>query len=418
MSTETKKRTSVLQKIAFIAVVCAVAALPLLFSGCTNEAEKDGGQSVEVQAPVEEEKPIELNILCVGDIMVHRSQIASHYNEEIGAYDYSNNFKHIKKYVEAADLALCNLETTFAGQPYTGYPTFSAPDELADALKDTGFDVAITCNNHMMDKGGNGLRRTLEVLTNKGFLTVGSRLEVEAPRYVMTEVNGVNVAVVAYTYETATGGNGTALNGVSISAENAALINSFSYETLDADLAKVKADCDSAREAGADIVILYYHWGEEYHLTANKWQRQIAQYSVDNMDIDMIFGSHPHVLQEMEYIQKTDSEKKVPVFYSMGNLISNQRRETLGDTMNSKHTETGIMANVTLSYMKSEGKILDISMSAIPTWVDKYGSSSKPIYEIIPLDESLTTNETLQVSGHLSRAQQALEDSHGVLKAN
>lgn len=417
MKAESIRNNSVLRKIALLAVVCAVA-LPLFFSGCTSEAESNEDGEVEVQALVEEEKPIDLSILCVGDVMVHQSQIGSHYNAETDSYDYSNNFKYIKKYIENADLALFNMETTFAGKPYTGYPTFSAPDELADALKDAGFDVAITCNNHMMDKGGKGLQRTLEILKDRGFHTVGSRQSTADARYAITEVNGVKVAVVAYTYETATGGNGTALNGVSISAENASLLNSFSYETLDADLAKVKGDCDAAREAGAEIVIVYYHWGEEYHLTANKWQRQIAQYTVDNMDADIIFGSHPHVLQEMEYFQKTDSDKKVPVFFSMGNLVSNQRRETLGNSLNSKHTETGILANVNLSYMKSEKKILDISMSAIPTWVDKYGSSSRPIYEIIPLDEDLTTNETLQVSGHLSRAQQALEDSHGVLKAN
>ena len=120
----------------------------------------------------------------------------------------------------------------------------------------------------------------------------------------------------------------------------------------------------------------------------------------------------------MEYLTKTGTEKKVPVFYSMGNLISNQRRETLGDTMNSKHTETGIMANVNISYMKSEDKILDISMSATPTWVDKYGDSSRPIYEIIPLDSNLQSNETLKVSGHLTRAEEALEDSNGILNAN
>lgn len=408
----------VFHKLVFLAVACVIA-LPLLFTSCAKntDAGSENEQPVQVQQEEQEEQPVELSIMCVGDVMVHKSQISCQYDSAAGKYDYTNNFKYIKDYISGADLALCNVETTFGGEPYNGYPAFSAPDELAEALKDAGFDVAITSNNHMMDRGGAGLKRTLDVLQKNGLQTVGSRSSAEQPRYAMSQVKGLNIATVAYTYETS-GNGGTSLNGSPVSAENAELINSFSYDTLYEDLEKVKAVCNEARNAGADIIILYYHWGEEYQLAANKWQREMAQYSADNMDVDIIFGSHPHVLQEMEYITKTGTEKKVPVFYSMGNLISNQRRETLGDTMNSKYTETGIMANVKLTYMKSEGKLLDITMSAVPTWVDKYGTSARPIYEIIPLDENLQNNETLKVSGHLSRAQQALEDSNGILKTN
>lgn len=409
---EKKNSFTALRIMALIAVGCLIA-IPLLFSGCSNNME-------QAVIPKEEkiEEPIELNILSVGDVMVHRSQISSQYDSDTGKYDYTNNYKHVKEYISQADLALCNIETTFAGEPYSGYPAFSAPDELADALKDAGFDVAITSNNHMMDKGGAGLKRTIEVLRAKGFNTAGSRLNNEEERYTIVEVKGVKIAVVPYTYETPTNGKGTALNGNIVSSENAELINSFSYETIDNDLIEIQEECESARTAGADIVVLYYHWGEEYQLSANKWQKYIAQQSVNNMDIDMIFASHPHVLQEMEYLQNESTGKSVPVFYSMGNFISNQRRETLPNIQNCKQTEEGIIAKVNLKYMKSEGKITEIRMSAVPTWVEKYKMDGKSIYEIIPLDEKLKTNETLSASGHLTRAEKALEDANGILNAN
>ncbi|QAT43674.1 CapA family protein [Aminipila luticellarii] len=403
---ERKNRFTALLITAFIAVGCLIA-FPLLFSGCSN-----GVAPSENPVPQQPEQPIDLNILCVGDVMVHRSQLASQYDSSTKKYDYTNNYRYVKDYISQADLALCNVETTFAGAPYSGYPDFCAPDELADALKDAGFDVAITSNNHMMDRGGYGLKRTVEVLRNKGFLTAGSRLDPQEKRYAMIEVKGVKVAVVPYTYETPVSGTGTGINGRVISSENAELINSFSYQTLDQDLEQIKRTCDEARTDGAEIVILYYHWGEEYQTSANRWQRYIAQQSADHMNVDMIFASHPHVLQEMEYLKSQKDGKEIPVFFSMGNFISNQRIETLDN----RYTEEGILAKVHLKYLKSQGKITDIKMSAIPTWVEKYTTGSKPIYEIIPLDDNLQKNETLKASGHLSRAEAALEDANGLLK--
>lgn len=346
--------------------------------------------------------------------MVHKSQIDCQYDKNTGKYDYTNNYKYVKDYISSADLALCNVETTFAGKPYSGYPAFCAPDELAEALKDAGFDVAITSNNHMMDRGGSGMQRTLEVLKDLGFYTAGSRNSQEEPRYSMSEVKGVRIAVVPYTYETSSTGGGTYLNGSAVSDENAKLINSFSYDTIDEDLAEIKKTCDSAKAAGADIVILYYHWGEEYKTTANDWQRYIAKQSVETMDVDIIFGSHPHVLQEMEYMKNEVTGNTVPVFYSMGNFISNQRAETLDN----RYTEQGIIAKVQIKYMKSQKEVVSTTMSAVPTWVEKYSPGSRPVYEIIPLDEGLQSNETLRASGHLPRAEEALEDANGILKVD
>ena len=193
-----------------------------------------------------------------------------------------------------------------------------------------------------------------------------------------------------------------------LSSESSARINSFKYEDIDAELVKIKGVVDEAKAAGAEIVVLYYHWGEEYQLAANEWQRYMAEKTVEMMDVDVIFASHPHNLQEAEYVGD------VPVFFSMGNFISNQRTETLG--ADKRYTETGVIAQVKLEYDRANGAVTGTEMSAVPTWVDRYSAGGKTMYSIIPLDDELEDNAVLAQSGHLTRAKGALNDANGLLK--
>lgn len=405
-----KRKFKILMIGCFVVAVLTIGGLASLFA--MLEPDQDAAEANA--APAAKKAPVtaDLCILCVGDVMAHEPQLRAQYDSAEDKYKFDNNFKYVKKYIEAADLAMCNVETTFAGKPYTGFPVFSSPDSLASAIKNAGFDVGITSNNHMADRNLDGILRTLEVLEEQGIATVGSVQEEKEPRYLIQEVKGVKVGIVAYTYETGSGQGSTSLNGNLLSEETAAHINSFNFNTLDEDLPRIKEDMDAAKAAGAQILIAYYHWGEEYERSAGASQKKLAQETAD-MGADLIFASHPHVLQETEYLTVTGSDKKVPVFYSMGNFLSNQRSETLGN----RYTEEGVIAMVNLTYAEDKG-ITDINMDAVPTWVDRYYSGGKQVYEIIPLDDELKDNETLPVSGHLSRAQQAREDADGTLGIN
>lgn len=376
---------------------------PLLFH---EEKEK---ADVSVPTPPAEEEAVELTISAVGDVMVHKPQIPAQYNSTNGTYQFDNNFSYIKKYIEGADLALCNLETTFAGGHYSGYPVFNAPESLADALKTAGFDVALTANNHIMDMGLDGMKRTLEVTRNAGLETAGTRLSGEKT-YSLVKAKGVNIGIVAYAYETPSIGGQTTVNGNSISDEAIPLLNTFSYETLEDDLARIQKSIQEAREDGAELVICYFHWGEEYQRSPNEYQQYIARQAA-SYGADIIFASHPHVLQGVELLTDEESGRQVPVFYSMGNLISNQRTETLDN----RYTEQGIIAEVQLQYLKSTQEILSMKMDAIPLWVDKYHHNGKDIYTVIPLDDQLSENPDLAVSGHFNRAEQALRDIRDLL---
>ncbi|MCL1981728.1 MAG: CapA family protein [Clostridiales bacterium] len=407
-----------------VAAVCIAAVLPL--TACQGgyggqQADTQSQEAVQREAEAGDEiseapppDPVSLVITCVGDVMVHKSQIASQYDSRTDTYDYSNNFAYAKKYIESSDLAICNLETTFGGKPYTGYPVFSAPDELAAALKAAGFDIAVTSNNHVMDRGKAGLARTIEVLRASGLSVTGSREDPGQARYALADVKGVKVAVVAYTYASSSPTGDLLVNGSAVSEGAADLINYFRYDHMDEDLKKIEGTVAEAREAGADVVVMYYHWGDEFHLKSNEAQRRIAEKTVNEVGADIIFASHTHTPQEVGFITNNKTGLLVPVFYSMGNFISNQRVETL-DAMNSKYTEIGVIASVALEYDIEGKKVTGMTAGAIPTWVDKYRSGGRDVYAVIPLDEDFEANESLTVSGHLNRARKAREDAYGIL---
>ena len=382
-------------------LVVLLIAVMMVVSSCGGGSDQKESSEKETKS-----KAVKVSILCAGDVMAHVPNISSALQSD-GSYDFNDNYEYVEDYISKADLALCNMETTFKGGTPSGYPLFNAPDSLAEAVKNAGFDVAFTSNNHMMDTGYDGMQRTLKILRDEGMKTVGSRLEGEKKRYAVVKVKGVKIGLVAYTYETTqTAGDTVSINGNNISDESARLINSFNYHDLESeDYDRIEEDIDGCREDGADVVVCYLHWGNEYEQSPNDDQEEMAQ-ALANMGADVIFASHPHVLQEIDVLTSEKGGQKVPVFYSLGNYISNQRTETLSN----KYTENGAMATVTLTVRTDNGKIQSETVRIQPTWVDKYTSGSGGLeYRIIPLDKSLSSNKGLASSGHFSRAQAAKE---------
>ena len=243
----------------------------------------------------------------------------------------------------------------------------------------------------------------------RALATSGTHLDGEK-NYSIVDVNGIKIGVVAYLYETPVIDSIPTVNGNEINSDAWPLLNTFSYDTLDQDLEKVKQSIQNAKADGAEIVVCYFHWGEEYQRSPNEYQQHMAREAV-SYGADVIFASHPHVIQGVEMLTDDATGRQVPVFYSMGNFISNQRTETLDN----RYTEQGIIAQVHLEYMKSKKQVVSVSMDAVPVWVDKYRKAGKDVYTIVPLDGSLAQNPSLAESGHLERAQQALEDVRELL---
>lgn len=305
-----------------------------------------------------------------GDIMFHGPQIDGAYKN--GKYDFNPSFRHVKKYIESADLALGNFESTTAGGTPSGYPVFNAPDESVETLSRIGYDVLATANNHALDKGKNGVIRTIDKIAENNMVNVGTYKEPGENIYI-AEVENIKIAVLSYTY----GLNG--MESMLSSQDREYMVNLIDKE-------KIEGDIKQSKENGADFTIVFIHWGNEYQLKPSSYQKELAN-SMFQWGADIILGSHPHVIQESDIIY-IDGEAKY-VIYSMGNFISNQRRETLGSIANSTHTEDGVIVDLVLEKDFVSGDKRIVGVNYIPTWVNRTESNGSFHYEVLPVRDAL-----------------------------
>lgn len=246
-------------------------------------------------------------IVFVGDAMQHGPQLKAAARAD-GSYDYSTCFTLMENDFKGADFAVANLECPLAGPPYNGYPSFSCPEDFPLQLQKSGFDLLITANNHILDKGGKGAISTVNALDKLAISHVGTyvdKAERERKLPLIKDINGIQVAFLAYTY-------GTNIGDYSTSVE----VDRINREMMAADVRK-------AREKGADIVCVCMHWGNEYEKLPSSLQRSTAEY-LKSVGVDMIIGSHPHVVQPMEMDYTAHGGTGMVLAYSLGNFISNQ----------------------------------------------------------------------------------------------
>ena len=287
-----------------------------------------------------------------------------------------------------ADLAVANLETTLCstnnGYSYSGYPNFNCPDALVDGAKDAGFDILLNASNHSYDTSSVGMHRTMQVIKDKGLIPLGIVESTEDKHYIVEEVNGINIGMICYTYETDSNADRVALNGLPVKAEDAPLINCFDYNALDTFYAELRTRLEEMKADGAEATVLYLHWGTEYQLQANETQKKMAQ-KICDLGVDVLIGGHPHVVQPMDLISSTtDEDHKMVCLYSMGNAVSNQRQGNLS-AIATAHTEDGVLFSITFSKY-SDGTVYLESTDLLPLWVYRRSDGTGNEYNIMPLD--------------------------------
>lgn len=259
-----------------------------------------------------------LSLLFMGDIMGHDEQIWSAENRETGEYNYDDVFRYIRPYIDDADIAVGNLEVTLGGPPYKGYPAFSSPAALAAACKNAGIDCLVTANNHSADRGKKGILSTIARLDSLGIPHTGTFADTAARESLtplILEKNGFRLALLNYTYGT---------NGIKVPGP--VVVNMLDREQAASDIAK-------ARSMDPDLLILFLHWGNEYDTVPRREQLEMASFFFDK-GVDFIIGSHPHVIQKMDWVKRSNLSKDRLTAYSLGNFVSNQRKpKTDGGTM-------------------------------------------------------------------------------------
>lgn len=300
-----------------------------------------------------------LEICILGDMMMHSAQIANADAGERG-YDFSSYFMYLEDKIRNADIAIANMEYTLAGKPYTGYPAFSAPEAYATYLSGLGIDVFLTSNNHIFDKGATGAERTINEFRKLGVSITGIAQDQHMYEQVFPltlECKGGRIALLNVTYGTNLG----------IGKEWPKIIRTSDKEAMAAALSKAE-ECD--------FVLVLPHWGTEYQLSHSASQEKDARWLVEH-GADAIIGTHPHVIQDTQKIEG------VPVFYSLGNAVSN---------MSATNTQMELMVTLRIvRYHNGNIKLLEPEYELL--WCSRPGGYNSR-YTVLPVEEFIGTRDS------------------------
>ena len=287
-------------------------------------------------------------VVANGDILIHDALYYTAKKED-GSYDFNPFFEYVKPWIEGADLAIGDFEGTISDRsPLGGYPLFNAPVQIADTMKEVGYDVVDLAHNHILDTGLYGLKYTDKVFKDRGLDTVGVHADKKRSedKILIKEVNGIKIAILAYAY----GYNGMDAN---LTAEDR------TNHLSDLDEEKMKEEIQRA-EKEADVTVVMPQMGVEYKLEPTEEQKALYHKMIE-WGADVVFGGHPHVIEPAETVEK-DGDKKF-IIYSMGNFVSNQRMER----MENKWPERGLLMDVT--FEKANDKTTVKTVKAHPTLV-------------------------------------------------
>lgn len=328
----------------------------------------------------------------MGDLLMHTPLVyASQTGED--AWDFTPLFAPVRPWIEGADLAIANLETTLTGEdyPWAGYPSFNTPPAFARDLKLLGFDAITHANNHTLDYDEFGLTQTIEALERAGLPRTGSnRTAEEREQILVVEVTpGTKMALLAYTYGT---------NGVP-------LPHPWSVNMLDPE--RIPADIRRARSLpDVDLVAVALHFGDEYAREPNAEQEMYVQLALE-AGADIILGDHPHVIQRIELRQVRDQfDRDLPraVIFSLGNFISNQE---------GLHREAGLMLLIDL--VKEEGVTRVEQVAFVPTWVHPYKQEGAKRYRVVAVEQAIRDYEAgsdpLITAAHYQRLKEVWADT-------
>lgn len=429
MSRSPQKKIRILSILIAILAVADILVISACFRVPSKKASVPATEPTEIQnettepEPTDPEAPVSTaTVLATGDLLMHKKVIDSGKQED-GSYDFSSIFRYISPIVQQADYAVANLETTLAGTDngyaYSGNPKFNSPDAIVDAAKDAGFQMLLTANNHSLDTGLVGFKRTVQVVREKGLETLGTYLTADEKKWTVVNVNGINLGMVCYTYSDGFNQSGKpVLNFVNELSEEG-LLNYFTYDHLPEFYEELGTYVKEMKAAGADATILFIHWGTEYRLSADTNQAAMAQALCD-LGIDAIVGGHPHVVEPIDLLTSSqDPSHKTVVLYSLGNAVSNQRKEEI-ESRPTGETEDGLLYRLTFGKY-ADGTVKIDAVDLIPTWVNMNSDSGSRLYPIIPLDPAnmdswqsscgLTDSQLLSAKASLNRTNQIIAAS-------
>lgn len=312
-------------------------------------------------ADEEKEDKTQVKILAMGDMIFHQPIVKNYRTGE--SYDFTPIFANISEDINGADIAIANFEGSVnSNRKLSGFPMFNFPKESIYSLKNAGFDILSTANNHSLDTGLDGVAETISHIKESGMESFGTLSE-EGEKGIIIEKNGIKIGLISFT---------DTLNGMDSLMRN----KEYSVNTFSQDVA---GDIKNLKDK-SDIVIVYPHWGNEYQHHPSERQIFLKE-KLHEYGADIILGSHPHVLQRYEV--EEINNKKLFTIYSMGNALSNQRVENLKKS----GVDTGALVKLEIEKDNISGVTNLKSFEVQPTYVNRYRANGRLNYDVVKLQD-------------------------------
>lgn len=361
------------------------------FNFSNNEKKISEAKNLKIEDRKKEDKS-EVKILAMGDMIFHQPLVKNYRSND--SYDFTPIFNNISSDINEADLAIANFEGSVnSNRKLSGFPLFNFPKETIYSLKNSGFDLLSTANNHALDTGLDGIAETISHINESGMKNFGT-LKEDGDKGIIVEKNGIKIGLISFT---------DSLNGMdSLMRDKEYSVNIFSQD--------VKGDIEKLKEK-SDIVIVYPHWGNEYQLVPNERQIFLKE-MLQEAGADIILGSHPHVLQRYEVEDKNN--KKYFTIYSMGNALSNQRVENLKKS----GVDTGALIKLVIEKDNISGETKLKEYGVYPTYVNRYRDKGKLNYDLVKLEDIMPGGrlDSVSTADLKARADKKYKEALKVLK--
>lgn len=390
---EQKRRRRLQQRIVLgVLAVILVLVIVLIVRGCQKEPAQESGTQVgnsAVQQPSAPDESIDqpdtvITLAAVGDIMVYDEQIAAAKQSD-GSYDFSGCFSAVSALTMGADFTVGNLELNFCGEPYSGRPDFRAPEDLALALKEKGFDLLQTANTYSIQNGVSGLKSTLKYLNTVGIDHVGTYVAKDDKQtnegVLLKNINGIKIAFLGYT---------KGVNNASL-PEGSEYCVDLLYKDYDSEYKEVNSEAivksvKAAKAMDPDLIVAMLHWGSEWDTTIVSTQDKITDLFLEN-GVDIILGSHPHVVGPMKQVSVTtvDGEEKTCfVAYSLGNFLSSP------DSQKYDYAMESLILNLQITKNGKTGEAAVTGISYTPLYILKTETAADGTqYQIVPIRSAI-----------------------------
>lgn len=373
---ELKRKRMIRRRIAFgVIFLVLVILIVVLFKTCGSDQETDLPANTDPASDAQDALPpaadTTATLSAVGDIMVYDEQLADARQDD-GSYNFLPSLASVSTLLTASDLTVGNFEANFAGEPYSGYPSFRAPESLATTLSGLGFDVLQTANTYSIQNGLSGLTGTINTIRNEGMSSLGTYLSADdkaANQVVLRDVNGIKVAFIGFTKGV---NNLTLPEGSDYCVD---LLYTDYYSTYSAiDKAGIQESVDAAKALDPDVIVAMVHWGSEYESIASSTQQEIADLMFQG-GVDVILGSHSHIVgpMEMRTVNVDGKDKNVFVAYSLGNFLS---------SMSKDYTQESVVLNMEFTKDGETGETTITSVDYVPLYIMDNGEAAENRYEV------------------------------------